>query len=460
MRASSEVLHDARRRQRSAAFGAKVDHGREGGGIWALFGRPWDVDLAHQPRLAEHTFDQVAQQRRGTPRWGYRTGRGTCRAHRGRKQRRQFRLGQPGNFRQPPPKKRRQHRRIERGQQRPGGCDERGTAFCRLRGRAPGELGEQKVRQWDRRVDQGLECGLPATPHGVVGIFAVGQEQKLRLLAVSQDGQRIFQRAPRRATTRIVTVEAEDDHVGDPEELLGVDRRRRGTQRRHGVFDTVLRKRHHVHVALDDHDPAGSADCRTRLKQAIELAALGEQWRFRRVEVLGLALTEYPAAETHDVPAGVMDREHDAVAKSIVALAAVADDNQARGFQRLVLIVGERALERLPVIRCIADAEASGDRAGQAALLEVIDRARSVLEYPAIELGGLEQYPGEILRLFAPAVVGRGDGPGHLQADVAGELLDRVRKRPPAILHQEADCSPVRPAPEAVVELLARADGE
>src|SRR5437016_2986365 len=152
-----------------------------------------------------------------------------------------------------------------------------------------------------------------------------------------------------------------------------------------------------------------------------------------------------------------MNREHDAVAKAIVALAAVADDDQAGGFQRLVPIVGERALERLPALGCVADAETRADGTCQSALFQVIDGARGVLQSRAIELRGLQQDAGEVLRLSVSSLVGRGDRPGYFQAGIAGELLDCIGEGLPAIFDQEADCGSMRSAAEAVVELLARA---
>ena len=125
-----------------------------------------------------------------------------------------------------------------------------------------------------------------------------------------------------------------------PEQLLRVRRRRGRAQRRHRVFDAVLRQRDDVHVSLDhDHLPGG-ADRLARLEQPVELAPLGEQRRFRRVQVLGLALVENAAAEADHATAAVVDRKHDAVAKTVVALAAVAGDDQPGGFHRLVRIVG------------------------------------------------------------------------------------------------------------------------
>ena len=123
--------------------------------------------------------------------------------------------------------------------------------------------------------------------------------------------QRVLQRAPRGLAARGVAVEAEHDGVGQPEQLLHVHRRGRGAERRHRVLDAVLRQRDDVHVALDDDDAAGVADRVARQEQAVELAALREQRRFRRVQVLGLAVAEHAAAEADHAAAAVVDREHD-----------------------------------------------------------------------------------------------------------------------------------------------------
>jgi len=42
----------------------------------------------------------------------------------------------------------------------------------------------------------------------------------------------------------------------------------------------------------------------------------------------------------------------------------------------------------------------------------------------------------------------------HLEPGAAGELLDRLGKRQPLVLHQERQCRAVRAAAEAVIELL------
>ena len=68
-------------------------------------------------------------------------------------------------------------------------------------------------------------------------------------------------------------------------------------ERRHRVADAELRQRHHVHVALDHQHAAGGADRVARLHQAVELAALLEERRLGRVQVLRLALAQHAAAE-------------------------------------------------------------------------------------------------------------------------------------------------------------------
>ncbi len=168
------------------------------------------------------------------------------------------------------------------------------------------------------------------------------------------------------------------------------------------VFDAVLRERDDVHVALDDDDRARVADRVAREKEPVELAALREQRRLRRIEVLGLAVAEHAAAEADHLAAAVVDREHDPVAEPVVALAAIAGDHEPGGFERRVVVAVERRGQRLPGVGRVADAESRGDRAGEAALLQVVDRARRVLELRAIELRGVERQRGEIAGLLAP----------------------------------------------------------
>ena len=103
-----------------------------------------------------------------------------------------------------------------------------------------------------------------------------------------------------------------------------------GAERRDRVLDAVLREGDDVHVAFDDDHLAGVADGVSREIEAVELASLGEDRRFRRIEVLGLAAADHPAAEPDHAAAAVMDREHDAIPEAVVALVAVAGDDETR----------------------------------------------------------------------------------------------------------------------------------
>ena len=96
----------------------------------------------------------------------------------------------------------------------------------------------------------------------------------------------------------------------------------RSAQRRHGVLDAVLSQRDDVHVTFDDEDFPRGANGRSCLEQPIQLATLGEHRRFRRIEVFGLPVVEDPAAEADDAAAGIVNREDDAMPKTVVALSA------------------------------------------------------------------------------------------------------------------------------------------
>ena len=69
-----------------------------------------------------------------------------------------------------------------------------------------------------------------------------------------------------------VAVEAEDDRVGEADELLHVLGRARGAERRHGVLEAGLGEGDDVHVALDDLAQLPVAE----LSQGRLLAALGQ----------------------------------------------------------------------------------------------------------------------------------------------------------------------------------------
>ena len=147
-----------------------------------------------------------------------------------------------------------------------------------------------------------------------------GQEEKAEGARIGRVRQASLERPARGATPGGVAVEAEDDRVGEANELLHVLRRARGAERRHGVLEARLRQRDDVHVALDDQRVAALADRRARLEQAVELAALAEHGRLGGVQVLRLAAIENAAAESDHRALHRPDRKHDPVAEAVIAL--------------------------------------------------------------------------------------------------------------------------------------------
>ena len=89
------------------------------------------------------------------------------------------------------------------------------------------------------------------------------------LLAVRQLPETVFQRAPRRAATGVIAIEAIHNFIGLPQQLLHMRRRGRRAQRGHRVFDAVLCQRYHVHVAFDHDHATCVADRTPRLIQAV-----------------------------------------------------------------------------------------------------------------------------------------------------------------------------------------------
>ena len=155
------------------------------------------------------------------------------------------------------------------------------------------------------------------------------------------------------------------------------------------LLEARLGQRDDVHVALDDQGVAALADRRPRLEQAVELAALDEHRRLGRVQVLRLAAVEHPAAEADHRALHRADRKHDPVAEAVVALAgagasspsasaslAALGDDQAAFLEQRIVVAREDARQAAPAFGRVAEAEAGGDLAAQAAALQVGDGAR------------------------------------------------------------------------------------
>src|SRR4051794_6027709 len=167
-----------------------------------------------------------------------------------------------------------------------------------------GELGQR-----GRGVHQLFERGLAFAPHEAVRIVLLREKQKLDLLAVLDMCDAVFQRTPGGFAPGAIAVEAEDDLVRLAQQLLHVPWCGRGPQRSTGIADAELRERDDIHISLYHENPSRFADGRARLRQAVQLAALLEYRRLRRVEVLRLAFVQDPAAESDYLPTLTHDRK-------------------------------------------------------------------------------------------------------------------------------------------------------
>ena len=174
--------------------------------------------------------------------------------------------------------------------------------------------------------------------------------------------QRGFKGASRRTLSCGVAVEAENHRLGETEQLAHMLIGACGTQRGHRIVEPRLRKGHDVHVAFDDQCVAARAHAASRLEQSVQLATLDKQRCLGRIEVLGLAAIEYAATKADRLSLHRTDREHDAVAKAVIALLMrigfAVHDNQARLDQQRVVVLREGAGQWPPALGRIANAEA------------------------------------------------------------------------------------------------------
>ena len=317
-------------------------------------------------------------------------------------------------------------------------------------GRAPGQLRTEPLR--------------PDAAHPRVGVFPFGQEHEARLAPLAQERQRGLERAPGRLAARRVAIETEDDTGRDAEDLLQVLGRGGGAERGHGAGEAGLDEGQHVHVALhDDHRVELPAHA-LGLVEPVELTALVEDRGLRGIQILRLAVVQHSPAEADGAPAAVQDGVHHPVAEAVVGAPTAAGNRQAGLHEVLagLLVAAEGTHQAVPPRRGIPELEGIERGGVEAAAPQVLLRpARlGVLVQLALEVlpGPVEQAveggkPG--LGRTGRSALLRDRHPGPL-----GEGPHRLRKVHAGVLHQEADGGPVGAAAEAVVELLARADGE
>ena len=292
------------------------------------------------------------------------------------------------------------------------------------------------------------------------------QEQELDGARIAGVGQGAVQRLARGAPPRRVAVEAEDDLVGEAEQLVHVLAGAGRAQRGHGVAKAELCQGHHVHVAFGHQGVAGLADGGARLEQAVQFAALVEHRRFGGVEVLGFFVAQHAPAKADALALDVADGKHDAITEAVVALAILlADDHQARFVQQRAVVFGKDAGQVAPALWRVAQAIAFGDLPGDAPALQVRHRTGRRLELLAPGFAGFFQHIGQCGLLLARggsalALLGRGVVLRHGQADALRQILHRFDETHARVVHQKTDGVAVLAAAEAVVELLGGANAE
>ncbi len=201
--------------------------------------------------------------------------------------------------------------------------------------------------------------------------------------------------------------------------------------------------------------------------QAVEFLAFVEYRGFRRVQVLGFVVAQYPAAEGDDTAAAVADREHHAVAEAVIAFAGFGVLDQQAGIDHGFLLQGVAAqvLEQVvPARRCEAEAEVAGDFAGQATTLEVVHRSFArwmALQGLTVKVGGggeqwVQRRIGRLARLVRAAAFFA----WNFHAGGLGQIFDSLEEVQVVVVHDEAQGIAAGAAAEAVIELLVGADAE
>ena len=239
--------------------------------------------------------------------------------------------------------------------------------------------------------------------------------------------------------------------------LLG----QRGAERGDRAVEPRLMQGDNIHIALGQNKIA--ALCRLGKVERKQVAALVEDRRLGRIEVLGLGVVQHAPAKRDHVAAHIDDWEHHAVTEPVVNTPLFAAADKARVHQLVARVaLGDHCVhERMERIRRIAKAEPIHRAAGQAAADKILLR-RAVFRLPQ----GIIEKPRRILtERVQPLAVARRLAVGlallgHLHARARGEEAHRVREFQPLGLHHKGDHAAARAAAEAVEDLLIRRDRE
>ena len=149
-----------------------------------------------------------------------------------------------------------------------------------------------------------------------------------------------------------------------PHLLPGEGRAQGGQDVRHAVH----LEGDEVEIALHHQGHAGGPQGLGGLGQPVEGAPLGVQQTLRRVEVLGFAVADGPAAEGDDPALPVEDGEHDAAPEAVIKAAPVPGHQEAHllGQVQGDAPVLEVPPQRVPLIHGIAQLKGPDDLRGEA----------------------------------------------------------------------------------------------
>ena len=261
--------------------------------------------------------------------------------------------------------------------------------------------------------------------------------------------------------------------AGGELDLAGCEGR---AQAAHDVLEALLVGHQGVRVALHDHDLAGLASGALGAVDEVERAALVEEERRRRVEVLGAPLAaigvgpflaEDAPAEAGGSAGGVADGEDDASPEAVVdarpAGATALAAHHEPGLEQLLLartaLRDERSREALPGVRRPAQLVGRDGLVVEAATAQVIERRLAELaarERRVVEGDGRLEHLAQALALRVlarRALV-------ELDPGARGQAPQGLGEVDPVALHDEAEDVAALAAAEAVPRLARGRDHE
>ena len=255
---------------------------------------------------------------------------------------------------------------------------EPGAPFGRIEGLG---LGFARPQNIDERARRGKHFGnrpCPARAREIVGVLPVGQKGEAQAPARPDQRERGIDRPIGGLASGPVAIETEDRLFGHlPEEVALIGRQRRA-ERRHDMGETRRRHRDHIDIALDRDHRALVMRALARIVMVVEHRPLVEERGLGRVEIFGLRrVVQGAAAEGDDPAAAIGDREHHAVAETIIGdrdiLAVHEEPRLDHRFERGAL-AGEMVAQGEFFGEPIAEPELALQRRGDAAIGEIATR--------------------------------------------------------------------------------------